>query len=298
MFLGLGMAVLLALGASNAENAKKKSLVEVPETPRGKRLVVLDDGAADVQQIGTAPGVLTEVEFPEEFRGTPECGQWCDTEKQPDEGRALYRLQTEPYGRYLTVQPTERRPKSGGMVVTIIVHLEHRALTLELLPGERGQADTRVIFTYPSREPESEYLRAERAKLEALAAQQVEAGLADKFLLAFTAPHRCLDRTWRARNDDIVLEVQQLCYFGEDVVISFTIENRNRDPLKLASATATKGQDLRSSLPHDPVQFQQTVAGVVWMHVPDAVSLNGPFDLTVYEDGGRRRVVTATGLKF
>jgi hypothetical protein len=293
MFLGLGMAVVVALGAAQAD--KKES--SGPVALRDERRVVLGDDAPGRQPIYTERGVLTEVDFPEDFLDPPECGQWCDDAKD-ERPEAVYRLQTELKGHYLTVQRKPvRHASTDGMVVTIIVRLEHnKALTLELI--QDPAADTRVVFTYPDRKAESEYVKAEYHNMEAVAAQKVAAGVTDKFLRAFAGPHRCLDKTWRSRNDDVVLEVQQLCYFGENVVISFTVENRAREPLKLANAAVTRGLNVLVSLPQEPVQFQQTVSGVVSMQVPESANPRGPFELTIYEDGGRKRVVTVAGVGF
>jgi hypothetical protein len=171
-------------------------------------------------------------------------------------------------------------------------------LTLYVELVERPKADTRVIFVYPDRAAESEYLRVERAKLEAEAAAKIESEVTGMFLRAFSEPHHCSRKGARARNDNVVLEVTELCYFGRDVILMFTVENRARAPVEIGSVVVNKGANKREYLSEKTVEFQKVSTGVVAFRLPDGEKSSGPYEVTVYEGAGKHRVVTVGGIEF
>jgi hypothetical protein len=266
------------------------------------RQVILDEATVGKAiEVRTAPNLLTTVEFPEDLLGTPTCGDCTDGRNAASE--ALFRMEPVAQGRYLAIIPNGEGAQRAGpgeeAVTTVLVRLEHATLMLYLKRVERRTAaDTRVILVYPNRTPESEYVRVEKAKIEAEGAARIEAEVSARFLKAFSEPHNCSRKGARARNDDLVLEVTELCYFGREVILAFTVENRGRVPLEVGSVVVNKGANKREYLSERTVEFQKVGSGVVSLLLPEGDNSAGPFELTVVEGAGKRRAVTVGGLQF
>ena len=294
------LALVLLLLAAPGDKARENAASGGP-SPSGVRTVVLDDkNVGKVFRIRTARNLLTTVEFPEEMLSTPECGDCADGKGTSED--ALFLLETEAQGRYLTIRPNSAAGRRARTVdddaTSVLVRLEHSTLTLYVERVEQKKADTRVIFAYPNRDADDEYLRVERAKLEAELTSKLEAEVTGRFLQAFSEPHKCARKGARARNDDVVLEVTELCYFGRDVIVTFTVENRSRDPLDLASVVVNKGANKREYLSQKTVEFQKISSGVVALELADGENPAGPYEVTVSEGGVKGRAVTLTGLEF
>jgi hypothetical protein len=267
------------------------------------REIVLDDKTArGAIVIRTARDFLTTVEFPEDVLGTncPGCTDWKGAD-----GDGLFRVEPVAKGRYLAITPTSgegRRARAGEEpLANMLVRLEHATLVLHLERVEKKSvADTRVVLLYPNRSPESEYVRTEKAKLEAESAATIQTQVTERFLHAFAEPHHCARKGTRARNDDIVLEVREMCYFGREVILSFTIENRGRVPIEVGSIAVNKGarESKRGHLPEPTIEFQKVSSGVMSMLLPEGENTAGPYELTVSENTGKHRVVTVGGLEF
>ena len=292
-------AVVLALQAVAAQGFAKAPAQET--AVGGTRQIVLDEKTVGKAiAIRTARNLLTTVEFPEDMLGAPTCGD-CNDGKTP-ESDALFRVESIAQGRYLAITPNAdaRRTKPRGEAfTTVLVRLEHMTLMLYLERVEKkAAADTRVVFVYPNRSGESEYVRAEKGKLEAEAAARIESEVSGRFLRAFSEPHHCSKKGARARNDDVVLEVTELCYFGREVIVAFTVENRSRIPVEVGSVVVNKGSSKREYLSSRTIEFQKVSSGVVSLRLPEGDATGGPFEVTVAEGSGKRRAVTVGGLDF
>ncbi len=294
-------AVALVLLSASPRSGGKEPTAQAAPSMEGARQIVLDEkNVGKVFRIRTARNLLTTVEFPEDLVGVPVCGD-CSDGKGTD-GDALFRLEPVGQGRYLTIRPnksTGRQTRAEEDEATsVLVRLEHATLTLYVERVERQKADTRVIFVYPNRAAESEYLRVEKAKLEAEGAAKTEAEVTGRFLRAFSEPHHCSRKGARARNDDVVLEVTELCYFGREVIVMFTVENRGRAPVEIGSVVVNKGANKREYLSEKTVEFQRVSRGVVALQLPEGDNSTGPYDVTVYEGTGKHRVVTVNRVEF
>jgi len=294
--------LLLAPCVAGAREAtpNHSSVAEGDGPVQNTREIVLDErSAGKVFGIRTARNVLTTVEFPEDLSGRPACGD-CEDDQGP-EGDALYRMEVSGQGRYLTIRPNPagRRGRDEDTGTTVLVRMEHATLTLFVDQTERARADTRVVFSYPNRAADSEYLRVERAKIEAEAAAKAETALTARFLRAFAEPHRCETKSARVRSDDIVLEAKEMCSFGREVIITFEIENRGRAPLEVGSVVVNKGsENKREYLSQQTVGNDRPSTGVVAFHLADGEEVRGPYELTVFESGGRGRVISLGRLEF
>ena len=257
---------------SGATHALAKGAVPDPEV-KGVRQIVLDEKTVGKAiAIRTARNLLTTVEFPEDMLGAPTCGD-CTDGNNP-ESDALFRVEPVAQGRYLAVTPNAEAPvraKPGEEpVTTVLVRLEHATIMLYLERVERkSAADTRVVLVYPNRTGETEYVRAEKAKLEAETAARIESEVSGRFLRAFSEPHHCSKKGARARNDDVVLEVTELCYFGREVIVSFTVENRGRVPVEIGTVIVNKGASKREYLSERTIEFQKVSSGVVSLRLPE-----------------------------
>jgi hypothetical protein len=295
--LRAALAIVFCWAGSDAHPSTRSA-----PSVRGARQVVLDEKTVGKAiEIRTARKLLTTVEFPEDMLGTPTCGD-CTDAKNPD-SEAAFRIEPVAHGRYLAITPNGdggRRSKSQeDTVTTLLVRLEHATLVLYLERVERkASADTRVVLVYPNRSGESEYVRVEKAKFEAESSARIESEVSGRFLRAFSEPHHCSRKGARARNDFIVLEVTELCYFGREVIIGFTVENRGRVPVEVGSVVVNKGASKREYLSERTIDFQKVSSGVVSLLLPEGDRSSGPFELTVYEGAGKRRAVTVGGLEF
>jgi hypothetical protein len=119
-----------------------------------------------------------------------------------------------------------------------------------------------------------------------------------RFLRAFREPHSCSRKGGRVRNEDVVLEVTELCYFGREVIIAFTVENRGRVALDLGQVEVNGGVHQREYLSKRTVGFQEVSDGVVSVRLPEGGASPGVFGLTVRESAGKQRSVTVGGLEF
>ncbi len=295
------LAVVVVVSSGAAAHGKDGAPQSVPSV-RGARQVTLDEATVGKAiEVRVAPNLLTTVEFPEDMLAAPTCGDCTDGRSADSE--ALFRIEPVAQARYLAITPNGEsalRGRAGeDAVTTVLVRLEHATLLLSLKRVERRTAaDTRVILVYPNRSTESEYVRVEKAKLEAESATRIEAEVSGRFLRAFSEPHNCSRKGARIRNDDIVLEVTELCYFGREVIITFTVENRGRVPLEVGSVVLNKGTSKREYLSDRTIEFQKVSSGVVSLRLAEADTSDGPFELTVNEGAGKHRSVTVGGLRF
>jgi hypothetical protein len=202
--------------------------------------------------------------------------------------------------RYVTLRPntSAKKPRDGETGTTILVRLEHATLTLYVEQAERARADTRVVFTFPNRTSDTEYLRVERAKIEAEANGRVETMFRGRMLRAMQEPHACVRKSARTRNEDIVLEVKEMCYFGRDVFIVFQVENRGSIPLEVGAVVVSRGQNAHDDLGGGRVEGSEPSVGAVSVRLADGDALKGPYELSIHEKGGKERVISVGRLEF
>jgi len=265
--------------------------------PQGTREIVLDEHAnGKVIGIRTARGVATTVEFPETFVENPVCGD-CEVDDgagPPTGNDALYRIQyPEHDGRFLTLfpNPSRRARERSEMDTSILVRLAHAAVTLFVEQGDRASADTRVVFTYPNHAGETEYIRAERQRIEKEADDRVKREVRARMHLALRAPHGCVAKSDRTRSDDIVLELKEICYFDRDVYFTFFVENRGRDPFDVKSVLVDKGKS-DGQEDSETIDYTKPVTGIIGVQLAPGDALRGPYTLTIQERGGKERVIS------
>jgi hypothetical protein len=292
--------------------ASRKARVEAP-VGKEVRVIPLDDKrAARVHVVRTAPGYPCTIEFPEPFVGAPSCGDCGDT------GAGLFRLDAFNEGHYLTIKPRTFAGKQADgntisaqdFVTVLTVRLQTYTLTIQVdYTDEPSRADPRVVFTLPQRPGESAYVQAELAKgrraLEEDLAAKVQRGAGLAFLRALAEPHSCNSLSDRVRHDDLVMEAKELCQFGGNYYLRFTIENRGRAAadiaglsLKYGSGSAlTAPTDLEHYLSNEHLEFQGKGTAVVGFRLGEGQARPRTFELTAHDSGTRARIITLAGIE-
>jgi hypothetical protein len=296
----VALGVLLALAAAGeAKEARKGGGVARAGARGGRTILLTEENAQRPHEILTARGEVTTVEFPEEMTAPPQCNDCTEVAKPAD---GLFVIQAGRLSRFLTIWPgnSARRWAAAGAsaIVPVRVRLEHAEVTLLLKRVDRSRAQKRVTFVAPSRVMENEYLRVERQKLEAAVAQQVEEGVKREFQQAFLAEHRCARSRARARHDDIVLEVNEICSFGDRVVIVFTVENRARAPFESGTLVVNKGAKVEEYALGAPIEFGEERTAAIVGKLPKGVRARGRYEVALHEGGGKGRVVTLSGVEI
>jgi hypothetical protein len=331
-YVALLAAVSLAAGSSPATTKKKAPAPAAAQPPAASeprqtptrattsdsseakdvRVIPIDEKrAGKVYRVRTAAGYPAVLEFPEAFAQAPACGDCGE--------RGLFRLDVFNDAHYVTIKPRVfPGPQPDGsfiaqdeFVTTLNVRLASQlTLTLQIELAEREKADARVVFTLPQRGSESAYVRDEitkaRKALDDEFATRLDQGVVQAFLRALSQPHNCTSTALRTRHEDLVVEINELCYFGSAVYFRFTIENRGRAPADLADVALRKGTrgaasplaDARAYLPQTRLEFQGTVTGVVGAQLPDGEEPARAYELVITERGGKNRQLVASGFGF
>ena len=281
-------ALLAALGVHAA--APPRQVVPARE-------IVLDAKTArGVINIRTALNALTVVEFPESVLKNS-CPV-CTYGEEPDTS-ALFRV--EKMGdTVLAITPLDgsgKRLQTANRVSTLFVQLEGGTVLMLYLDrvASAREADPRVILRYPKPALQA---HLDQKALEKSTEEKITRAATEKFLAAFMGPHECSTKGARARNDDIVLRVTELCHFGHQVLVAFSVENRARAPFEVDVVNLNKGDQKTKQgvLSARTIAFDETTRGVEYLVLPDGDSAQGPYRLTVSEKGGQHRVVTLDGI--
>lgn len=292
------------------------------------RTIELDERSATrVYRVRTSVGLNALIEFPEEFELPVACGD-CAVEPPADASpeavaefhntRALFALVPEPERRYLTIRPLQHPTSVGGPIpdldflTTVTVRLKSRVtITLQVEYAPKAQADARLVFTLPNRGNETAFVRdaiaKEREALEAAYAQRVEAGALQALLNALLEPHQCVESSGRARQDNLVVEVLELCRFGSRLFVRFRVENRSRQTVTLGDSAvraALGGAEpvelaqLGIRYTAEQLAFQASAVGVAAADLGDPGVTLGTIQLVVTERGGKGRSLSVTQLDF
>ena len=324
MFLSASLLAASLLAAGTPAKPATASRTVRPHTADKKarakkeiQIIPLDAKiATQVHTVHTAPSYPCTIEFPEPFLGAPSCGD-CD-DKSGHNKSSLFLLDVFNEGRYLTVKPRIfAGPQSDGttiavshFVTTLTVHLQSYILTIQVeYTDDPARADPRVVFTLPGRATESAYVQAELAKgrktLENEMATKIQRGVSAAFLRSLTEPHSCSSLSNHVRHDDLVIEARELCQFGGNYYVSFTIENRGRAAADISEVSLKYGKGSALTAAADPEQytssehleFQAVMKAVIGFRLADGQAPPRTFELTAREGGGRARVITLAGIE-
>ena len=285
------------------------------------RIIPLDETQARTfHTIVAHPLAPAVVEFPEPFTGMPVCGDCVDGSSPPEvlaNSAALFLIDLVPTEHFLTIKPIQRPRSEGGAIpdehylTTLTVRLRSKVtLTLRVQYGSVDAADGRVVFTLPGRAGQLQFIEEQLAKrtaeLEASFAARVAASADEMVLRALLEPHSCTNVSRRERNDNLFLEVKEICRFAGRGYMRFSIENRSKTMFQLGAVEVVSGRGRDAAVlmgtrtafsdGATDVPFQKTVDGVVSFDVVDGVS-NG-LQLAVTEAAGRSRRVQLADLRF
>jgi len=321
--LVLGLYVAATASAPEPSKQTGRNVVATTKT-RGKRearVIPLDEKQARAfHTLYTHPSIPAILEFPEPFLGTPTCGDCVDGSTPPEtlaNSDALFVVDLFPTEQYISIKPAQYSRRDGGRVpdehfiTTLTVRLASKlTITVKVQYGTVDNADARVTFTLPNRAKESQFVQEQvakaRADLEADFARRVNVGIRQSFMQGLAEQHECVKADNRARKDDVVVEVRELCRFGSSVYIRFEVENRSRNSLVLGDVQvgARSGKQVipfegaEQYLPQREVEFQKSVVGVVSFSLDDLEQSAKQFQLVIAEQGGRNREVIVPDVRF
>lgn len=327
----------LSLGASEKKAAPKKTgketpavqqqavtpppVVEQKKAPKQARIIELDEKVARVFHTVTAhPSVPAIIEFPEPLEGTPSCGD-CVSGNSPPEvlqsTQALFLIDVFPQDQYISMKPIQFPVSEGGAIpddaflTTVTVRLKSKlTITLRVQFAKVDDADARVVFTLPGRSSESAFVRdqveGQRKELEATFAARVEEATVQEFLRAIAEPHECLSKDARARHDNVVVEVKEMCRFGRAVYFRVEVENRGRALVQLGELAIKRNLSgsmvpVESPVTYAPmreVAFQKKATAVVGFRLEEGEEPAAAYELVLTEDGGKGRAVSIANLSF
>jgi len=270
------------------------------------------DGAQRLQ-INAAVGDVISLEFPDgvERRGEPALGN-----------SALFAFQATSNPFRVLVWP--RLPKGArnvriedlyGVTSSLQVFLDSGvAVLVDLRIGPRETAVQRVVFDFPQRERESEWVQAqlaeqarkmraefeeERSQIEATVATRSEAAIAKAVL----ERHHCEALYGRAERGLLVVWGERICRVGKYTLVRFRVENRYRDVFHLDRVEVREAKDEADGALEAHVEWQRPprlafgdeVTAVAIFAVAEGAK---SYALAVHEDGGKKRVVELDGVEF
>jgi hypothetical protein len=293
-----------------------------PAPPKKEvRVITLDETQARAfHTVVTHPLAPAVVEFPEPFVGTPVCGDCIDGSSPPQvlaSSPALFLVDLVPAEHFLTIKPIQQPRSEGGSIpdehylTTLTVRLQSKVtLTLRVQYGSVGLADGRVVFTLPGRAGQSRYVEEQvarrTAELEAAFAARVADSADEAFLRVLLEPHGCAMPGRRERNDNLFLELKEVCRFGGRGYLRFSLENRSSALFQVGLVEVVTGRDREAAALNGTralfaegateVPFQRTVHGIVSFELLEGAA--DSVQLAVSEAGGRPRRVQLTEVRL
>jgi hypothetical protein len=308
-----------ALASSPAEG--QLAAVDPGSVAKEVRHIPIDENRANkVYRIRTAPGLQAILEFPEGFASPPSCGDCVDGSAPAEVLQAspsLFVIQTFAADNYIAVKPLRFSREDGGdgppsdeFLTTVTVRLVSKlTITLQVEYAHRALADARVVFSFPHRQAESEYVRQQvekaRSELEASYAERISAGATRALLEALLEPPTCTLLGRLGREDNLRLELTQVCRVGSRVYVRFTLENRGRAPIALGDVqlyqrVGREGVPIEEAqylLSKQELAFKDVAKGVIGFELAEGEEPAKSYELHVIEGrASGREVVGSFGL--
>jgi hypothetical protein len=315
------LALLLASSAvgpvPNATQAQ-----EPPTVDRPVRQIPIDESRTHkVYRVRTAPGLQAILEFPEGFSSPPSCGDCADggaPASTLQTSPALFVIQTFASENYIAIKPLRFSREDGGdgppaeeFLTTVTVRLVSKlTITLQVEYAPRDKADARLVFTFPHRSAETEYVRQQvaraRAELEASYASRISAATTRVLLLTLLEAPKCTSVSRFVRTGDTRLDVTQMCRVGDKLFVRFTVENRGRTPLALGTVRLERMdggvsipiEDAQFRLSQDELEFRDVTKGVIGYELPEGQPAAMSYSLHLQEKSGDGREVVVRGFGF
>lgn len=265
-------------------------------------------------RINTALGDVVSLEFPAGvgLRGDPALGNTAIFEFRAsrDPFRILVWPKMPTGARDVTPEDLE------GATSNLQVFLDSGVTVIvDLVIAPRAQAVQRVVFDFPQRERESEFVQAqladqarrlredfeaEKKALEVTVAERTQRAMARAML----ERHHCAALRARGERDLLIVWARQICRIGDYTFIRFTVRNRYRDVFHLQrvevrEAGGGEGDGTLEALVEwtaEPLlAFGQEAEGIAIFGVGEGAK---QYVLTVVESGGKKRVVEVDDVEF
>lgn len=270
--------------------------------------------AAQRLQINTALGDVVSLEFPRgvALRGEPALGN-----------KAIFdfRAQAEPFR--ILVWPKLPAGAQGvtaedlaGERSNLQVFLDSGvAVLVDLKISAPEQAVQRVVFEFPARARESEWVEeqvAERMRRAQLGLEEQKADLeaevesrAERLVAkGMLARLQCEELRARGMSDLFVVWARRICRIGDHVFIELSLKNRAKNLFHLGAVEVVpEGEEEGAVVAHQAewsaettLAFNQEVRGVVVFRVEDDTAK--AYVVTVRESGGEKRAIVVDGVAF
>lgn len=319
------LALCLASSAAASSPGATPSQTQAQEAPtvdRPVRQIPIDESRANkVYRVRTAPGLQAILEFPEGFSSPPSCGDCADggaPAASLQSSPALFVIQTFAADNYIAIKPLRFSREDGGdgppaeeFLTTVTVRLVSRlTITLQVEYAPRDKADARLVFTFPNRGAETEFVRQQvaraRAELEASYASRISAATTRVLLLTLLDAPKCSSVSRFVRTGDMRVDVMQLCRVGNKVFVRFSVENRGRTPLALGAIRLERMEGPRSVpiedaqflLSRDELEFRDETKGVIGYELPEGQAAATSYSLHVREKSGDTHEVVVRDFGF
>jgi hypothetical protein len=274
-----------------------------------------------VYRVRTAPGLQAILEFPEGFSSPPSCGDCVDGGAPAEtlqSSPALFVIQTFASENYIAIKPLRFSKEDGGegppqeeFLTTVTVRLVSKlTITLQVEYSARDKADARVVFTFPHRNAETEYVRQQVAKarleLEASYATRISAATTRVLLGTLLEAPKCSSMGAFVRTGDTRLDVTQMCRVGQKVFVRFLVENRGRTPLALGTVRLERREgkvslpiaDTQFLLSKDELEFRDVTKGVIGYELAEGEAAATSYSLHLLERSGDAREVAVRDFGF
>lgn len=270
-------------------------------------------------RINTALGDVVSLSFPKGVRlkGEPALGN-----------KAIFAFRAQEGGDTFRILLWPKIPENAKNITAEMLKGERSNLQVFLDSGVTVSVDMKidaaeqsveqVIFEFPEREKESEYLKealSEQARrLEAEYQERVsalEASIEERarrrLARAILDRKQCEELSERSMRDLLVVRAHEICRFGDLLFVKFGIQNRARDLFHLDRVevdVASEGVE-ESTAPVEAVfeflggttlAYDEQVLGMAVFAVEGEQAKS--YRVRVKEDGGKKRVVSVDDVEF
>lgn len=257
--------------------------------------------------IYVAPNVGTTIQFPEDWTGSVFCGS-CMFPGQAFTNQ-LFKLELSDKTNQMAVSATQipglnGAPPAPGYITSLTVTMRTGitiTILLHIALPENSQA--RVIFQMPNQDISNSILGHERQEREVELTKRVKEAAGDKVMALLSAGVRCREFSGAPyRDQGLVVKLRQICKASSAAWLTFEVQNRLKtSDLSLKQAFLNGGADIESDQYYFSKQtlgFDETVVGTTWIELADSEKMPKSWTLSVFEDGGAERKISAKNITF
>lgn len=257
--------------------------------------------------IYVAPNVGTTIQFPEDWTGSVFCGS-CLYPGQTFTNQ-LFKLELSDKTNQMAVSATQipglnGAPPAPGYITSLTVTMRTGitiTILLHIALPENSQA--RVIFQMPNQDISNSILGHERQEREAEFTKRVKDSAADRVMAFVSSGVRCREFSGAPyRDQGFVVRLRQICKASSAAWLTFDVQNRLKtNDISLKQATLHGGSDIESDqyyFSKTSIGFDEVVTGTAWIELSDGDKMPRSWTLSVFEEGGAERKISAKNITF